>query len=266
MSPSQQAARQRLYRTEGIIIQRHDFGEGDRILTLYTPDRGKLRVVSKGVRRPGSRLAGHVELLTHSTFLIARGRSLDIVTQAQTIHAFASLRQDLERIGWACYMAEMLGRMTVEEVESIPVFQLLLAALERLDQGAPSEMLVRSFELHLLGYLGFRPQLFRCVSCDRDLEPRDQAFSVLLGGVLCPKCRGEDRQAMPLTLEVLKVLRYLQRSSLSDAERLRLGNGSRREVETLLHRYIRAILERDLNAAGFLDLLRRGQLTNEREV
>jgi DNA repair protein RecO (recombination protein O) len=258
-------ARQRLYRTEGIIIRRIDIGETDRILTLYTPGLGKLRAVAKGVRRPGSRLAGHVELLSHSAFLIARGRNLDIITQAQTQHAFTHLRQDLDRIGWGCYMSELLDRLTAERAENYPAFQLLLEALELLDQGRDAELIVRSFELHLLGYLGYRPQLFHCVSCDKDLEPRDHTFSPVLGGVLCPRCRGEDRRAIPLPLAALKVLRYLQRNGLGEADRLQLQDGRREEIEVLLHNYIRTILERDLNAVAFLKMLHRDRSTRDGE-
>jgi DNA repair protein RecO (recombination protein O) len=248
-------ARRRLYRIEGVVIRRSDVGETDRILTLYTPDRGKVRVVAKGARRPGSRLAGHVELLSHSTFLIARGRNLDIVTQAQTMAAFSALRQDLERVGWGCYLAELLDRMAPEQAENCPAFQLLVEALEHLDQGRDPEMVARSFELHLLGYMGYRPQVFRCVSCEAELEPRPQVFSATLGGALCPRCQEQDRQARPVSVEALKVLRYIQRNSLAEAERLQLGNGCRREIADLLRLYIRTILERDLNAAAFLETL-----------
>jgi len=250
-------ARRRLYRSEGIVIRRIDLGETDRILTLFTPERGKLRVVAKGVRRPGSRLAGHVELLSYSTFLIARGRSLDIVTQAQTVQAFSFLRQNLERIGWGCYLAEMSDRMAPEQAENYPAFELLLEALDYLDQGRSPEMIARGFEMHLLGYMGYRPQIFRCVACEEDLEPREHVFSATRGGVLCPRCREQDRRARPISLEALKVLRYIQRNGLAEVERLQLGSGCRQEVEDVLYLYIRTILERELNAVGFLDTLHR---------
>lgn len=252
-------ARERLYRTEGVIIRRSDIGETDRILTVYTPGRGKLRLVAKGVRRPGSRLAGHVELLSHSTFLIARARSLDIVTQAQTLRAFTELRQDLEYIGWGCHLAELVDRMTPEESENFPVFQLLLQALDQLDRGKNPEPVARAFELHLLSYLGYRPQVFRCVNCDRELEQRAHAFSTTLGGVLCPECRGQDSRARPLSWETLKALRFLQRSGLNEVDHILLANGCRAEIEDLLYRYVRSIVEHDLNSAGFLEALRRRQ-------
>jgi DNA repair protein RecO (recombination protein O) len=250
-------SRQRLYRTEGIVIRRSDTGETDRILTLYTPTRGKIRVVIKGVRRPGSRMAGHVELLTHSSFLIARGRNLDIVTQAQSLATFPALRQDLECIGWGCYVAEILERMAPEQSENLPAFQLLQEALERLDQGLNAEMVARSFELHLLTTMGYRPQILRCASCNAELQPQPHVFSATLGGLLCPRCQEQDPRARSLSLEAIKALRYLQRNGLAEAERLDLTAGVRDEVEKALYDYIRTILERDVNALEFLETLRQ---------
>ncbi len=250
-------ARQKLYQTEGVVIRRVDSGEMDRSLTIYTPDHGKLRVTAKGVRRPGSHMAGHLELLTRSNMLIARGRNMDIVTQAQTVQAFAALRQDLERIAWGCYMAELLGRLSPEEQENLSAYQLLLEALEYLDQGRDPEMIGRGFEVHLLGVMGYRPQVLRCVSCNEELEPRAQTFSATMGGVLCPRCHEEDLRAQPISLEALKVLRYIQRGSLSETLRLQLGSACRQEVEDLMYNYIRNILERDVNAVEFLATLER---------
>lgn len=251
-------SRQRLYRTEGIVIRRSNLGETDRILTLYTPTRGKLRAVVKGVRRPGSRMAGHVELLNHSSLLLARGRSLDIITQAQSIATFNALRQDLERIGWGCYTAELLGHMAPEQADNYPAFRLLLEVLEQLDQGQNPELVVRSYELHLLNYMGFRPQLWRCVSCDAELALQPHVFSATSGGLLCPRCQEEDRYAHSLSLQTIKALRYLQRNGLAEADRLVLPADCRGELEQTLYQYIRTILERDVNAVGFLDTLRRG--------
>ncbi len=254
-------ARQRLYRTEGVILRRNDIGEADRILTLYTPAQGKIRLLAKGVRRPGSRLAGHVELLAHSTFLVARGRNLDIITQAQTRQAFSALRQDLERIGWGCYIAELLERMAPEQEENYPAYLLLLEALDLLDRGGNGELIARSFEVHLLGYMGYRPQLFRCASCETEMEGTPQVFSVSQGGALCPRCREKDPRAPSLAPEGWKVLRYLQSTGLPEAERLQLPDRCRMEVADLLHAYICSILERDLNAVAFLKTIR-----NERRM
>src|SRR5437764_13336849 len=123
-----------VFRTEALVLRRHDFGEADRVLTLYSPWRGKFRAIAKGVRRPKSRLGGHVELFTHVNVLAAQGRNLDIVTQAETVRPFGRIRDDLWKISYACYVAELVDRFTEEHLENQPVFDLLLHAFTYLDE------------------------------------------------------------------------------------------------------------------------------------
>lgn len=137
--------RERLYRVEAIVLKRSDFGEADRLLTLYTPDRGKLRAIAKGARKPSSRKSGHVELFTHSTLLLAKGRHLDIVTQADTLDAFLPLRENLERLGYAYYLAELVDQFAEENVENHPLFDLLRRALGWLGDGADDPALLARF-------------------------------------------------------------------------------------------------------------------------
>jgi len=256
--------RERLYRTEVIILKRRDQGEADRVLTVFTPGAGKQQFLAKGVRKITSRKAGHVELFTHSQLLVAKGSTWDIVTQAEMIHAFRPLREDLLRTSYAYYVAELVDRFTKEGDENRPLFELLLATLGWLGEAEDLRLLARFFELRLLGLVGYRPQLFQCVRCQGDIEPVDNFWSPAEGGVLCPRCgeglieRGDDRPvAEPLPLNVLKVLRFLQTRDWDTCARLRLSPGLHARVEKLLQRYIIYQLERSLKSAGFLRTVRR---------
>ncbi len=106
--------RQRLYRTDAIVLKRRDYGEADRLLTVFTPNHGKLVLLGKGVRKTQSRKAGHVELFTHSTLLVAKGRTWDLVTQAETVEPFLPLRESLLRTSYGYYVAELLDGFTQE--------------------------------------------------------------------------------------------------------------------------------------------------------
>ncbi|GAH50050.1 unnamed protein product, partial [marine sediment metagenome] len=88
----------RTYQTHAVVIKEAKIGEVDKIVTIYTPELGKLKAVAKGACRPGSKLGGNVEPLTYSLLMLARGRNLDIVTQSQTIDAFPALKSDLWRM------------------------------------------------------------------------------------------------------------------------------------------------------------------------
>jgi DNA repair protein RecO (recombination protein O) len=249
--------RGRVFRTDAIVLRRMDLGEADRLLTLFTPQHGKLRAVAKGVRRPGSKKAGHLEPFTLVNLLLARGRELDIITQAEAVRTFPQIRTDLLRLGLAASVAELIDRFGVQEGDSLGLFQLAADTLDRLDRDPLPEVALRYFQIWLLDLVGYRPELFRCVSCSKPARPVDQFFSLSEGGLLCPSCGPQRDQARPLTLLALKVLRHTQRNSYAQAARPKLSPSVAQELDGLLESYLSYLLERELNVPGFLRQVRR---------
>ena len=247
----------RIYKTEAIVLRQRKLGEAGKIITLYTPNYGKLDAVAKGVRRPKSRLGGHLEVLTHTAVMLAHGRNLDIVTQAQAMESFAPLRADLHRLSRALYAAELVDRFSPEGAESYHVFQLLLATLRRLTAARNVDTVLRHLEMQLLTLSGFQPQLARCVNCERALAATPNYFSPAAGGVLCPSCGPEAAGSRPLSLNALKVMRLLQSGSFAELSRVRIGPDLAQEVEMHLRAYLIHVLERDVRSVGFIDRLRR---------
>ncbi|MGQ9681376.1 MAG: DNA repair protein RecO [Anaerolineae bacterium] len=244
------AEKERLYHTEGIVLKRSDLGEADRLLVLFTPGLGKLRVVAKGVRKVPSRKAGYVEPLMRSHFLLARARELDIVTQADAIEVYGELRHDLVRTSFACYLAELVDAFAEEGGENPALYTLLASALRHLADGDEPSLLTRHFELRLLDLVGYRPELRRCVSCGVAHEPGPAFFSNLDGGVRCRRCGAGTGTEM--SLGAFKVMRYLQAQEYQAVRGLHLRPESLREVRFLLQRYLGSILERHLKSASFL--------------
>src|SRR5512145_916664 len=119
----------RSQRVEAVVLRHSNWGEADRMLTLFTRELGKLRVVAKGARRVRSRKAGHLEPFTRVALMLARGRDLWIVTQAETVDAYLPLRENLEQIANASYVIELLDRFTYEEGANRPLYQLLVETL-----------------------------------------------------------------------------------------------------------------------------------------
>jgi DNA repair protein RecO (recombination protein O) len=149
----------------------------DRLFDLcFSREAGKLRVIAKGVRRMHSRKAGHLEPFTRVTLMLARGRDLWIVTQAETVEAYLPLREDLLRTGYAAYAVELLDRFSYEEGENRDLYQLITQTLQRIASEADAFPAVRYYEIRLLDLLGFRPQLQRCLGCDELIQPEDQFF------------------------------------------------------------------------------------------
>lgn len=142
------------YKTEGIILKRTDFGEADRILTIYTKHYGKIKALAKGVRKIASRKGGNVELFNHVSLFLAQGKNLDIVSEAEVINPFKSWRKDLKKIGLAFYFCELVDKLTPEAQANQVVFELLREYLEKISHENESG-LARSFEEKLLEELGF---------------------------------------------------------------------------------------------------------------
>jgi DNA repair protein RecO (recombination protein O) len=247
----------RLYRTDALILRRSDFGEADRLLTVFTPERGKLRLLAKGVRKTTSRKAGHVELFMLTDMLIAQGRTWDIISQAEIVEPYRGLRDDLDKTSHAYYLAELVDRFTEEHDANQPLFELLAVTLAHLSHTDDAFIALRYFELHLLSLTGFQPQLHFCVVCNEALEPVENYFHFADGGALCPKHGQVRPHAEPIPLPVLKVLRFLQTEPWEKVSRLQLTPTTRQQVETLLLGYITFLLERRLKSVDFLKKLRR---------
>jgi DNA repair protein RecO (recombination protein O) len=248
----------RSIRALAIVLRHADWGEADRLVTLYTREQGKLRAVAKGARKVTSRKAGHLEPFTHVKLQLARGRSLFIVTQADTVDAFIPLRETLEMTGTASYVVELLDRFVYEDEGANPtLFRLLADTLKRLATGEDIWLAVRYYEMRLLDFLGFRPQLFECANCGREIKAEDQFFSFSLGGVICPRCGRGLPNLAGITLDALKYLRHFQRSSYAESKRAQPTSDVQTEVEILMQGYFTYLLERELNSPGFLKDVRK---------
>ncbi len=188
---------------------------------------------------------------------LARGRDLFIVTQADTVDAYLPLRETLVLTGTASYVVELLDRFVYEEEGANPtLFRLLADTLKRLSTGEDIWLAVRYYEMRLLDFLGFRPQLFECANCGREIKAEDQFFSFSAGGAICPRCGRGLPNLASISMETLKYLRHFQRSSYADAARAQPDSETRAEAESLMQGYFTYLLERELNSPGFLKRVR----------
>ena len=247
--------RSRLYRVRAIVLRRRDTGEADRIVTLYTAEHGKRRVVAKGTRRPGSRLAGHLEPFCATNLLLARTRTLDIVSQAETIEAFAAVRRSELGIASAGYLCELVDALMPEEQAQESVFELLYACLGLLSAERDPRLVRHVFEMGLLRQLGYRPELYMCVACGAPLEQETNGFSAD-GGVVCPRCLRLRPEAEALPVRALKVLRTIDRGEIDLLSRLRVPASVWTEIDNALRRYLERVTGRESPAMRVLAQLR----------
>jgi DNA repair protein RecO (recombination protein O) len=249
----------RLYVTDAIVLSRFDYGEADRILTLLTPELGKIKAIAKGIRRPKSRIGGSLEPLAELRLQLARGRTFDVVTQVTMLHSWLGLHDRLEVTATAWYCAELLERSLEERHAAEPLYLLLRRAYELLDAGMVPERVARWFEMRLCDELGVRPEVDRCVECDRLLEAGDEVRWVpRLGGVLCGRHAGPSMVTAGLSTDALKVLKAYQRMDVEGLAGLRLPRAVEAEVERVMGEFVRHVMERDTRSRRFLEEVKAG--------
>jgi DNA repair protein RecO (recombination protein O) len=245
------------FRVDAVVLRHADFGEADRILTIYARQLGKTRAIVKGARKITSRKAGHLEPFSHVKLQLAKSRDMPLITQADTVEAYLPLREDLELAGQASYVVEVLDRFTYDDgIENPIIFSLLTDTLRRLASKADPWLAIRYYEMRLLDELGFRPKLFECAQCGRQILAEDQFFSFAAGGVICPDSGRTVPNLRQISVEALKYLRHFQRSSYGEAARARPTPEVQGETEALMHGYFTYLLERELKTPGFLRQIR----------
>lgn len=144
----------RAFKTEGIVLRRRDFGEADRILTVFSLSRGKITVIAKGVRRITSRRAGNVELLNRVAMFLYPGKNFLILTEAESLDTYQKLKEDLTLSTYAFHILELVDRLSAENQENRILYGFLVEVLERLSKN-PRQIFVRAFEAKILSDLGF---------------------------------------------------------------------------------------------------------------
>ncbi len=252
-------ARPRVYKTQAIVLRQRKLGEADKIITLYCAHIGKVDAVAKGIRRTKSRLAGHLEPLTLGSYLLAEGRNLDVITQAETVDAFPSVRTDLDRLSRGIYCTELVDRLVPLRSEGNPIFRLLQETLSLLDRQDAIDLAIRRFEMRLLDQLGYRPEMNKCAVCDSRLEPGQNFWSPAAGGIVGPECADDSLSLRPVSVNAIKVLRILQKGSFADAARLNLEPVLASEIESCMEAQVHFALDRDVRSAGFVETLRKGE-------
>ena len=239
-----------LYRDEAVVLRTQKLGEADRIITLLTRGSGRVRAVAKGVRRTSSRFGSRLEPFTHVDLQLAEGRSLDVVTQAETLDPFAGrIGSDYERYTAGTVMLETAERLVVEDKEpSLQQFLLLVGALRAMcETGRSPSQVLDSFLLRSLAVAGYAPSFEACARCGT--EGPHRSFSPAAGGMLCGSCRvpGSANPA-PETVVLLGALLAGDWAVVDAAEPRHL-----KEASTLVAAYLAWHLERGLKSLAYVE-------------
>ena len=179
------------YKVTAINVGSFDLGEADKVLTIFSAEKGLLKAVAKGSRKPGTKMSGRTDLLCVNELLLSTGRTFEIITQAQTLETFPLLRTSLSALTYGLYYAELTAFFgTGLQDESVEYFQLLIDAISKLPNSKGDPLaLCMEFEFAVLEFLGYKPDLTFCIACrDALTDYKLSRFVIEHGGIVCNTC------------------------------------------------------------------------------
>ncbi|MCC3372807.1 DNA repair protein RecO [Cohnella sp. REN36] len=245
-----------LYRMEGIVIRSTDYGEGNKIITVFTPTHGKQGLVVRGARKPKSRYASLAQLFTLGDFSFYKTGQLGTLNSGEIIEPFRELRENLDAAAYAAYLVELCDRAVQDEDASAFLYAQLKAALAAIAEGKDPPILARLFEMKIARAAGYAPVLDECVNCGRIDGPF--RFSPAAGGALCRQCASRDPSALELEEPVWKLLRVFSAMDIRRLGQITVKESSAGQLKLAMRRWFDHHLALHLKSRHFLDQWERG--------
>jgi len=239
------------YTVEAIVLRSRPLAGADRLLVLFSREKGRLRALAYGAAKPGSRKRGAVQPFCRATLLLEKGRELDVVRQAQEIEGMAHLHDDLEAMAFAAYFAEVVESFSPEEEPNEALYAAFLTALRGLARPDGRDLLALGFTARVLALSGLAPRLEACAGCGAE-PAAGMAFSLTAGGVLCRDCRAADPGTRDLLPGTIRILEHFFTWPLERVTRLRPGAEGRRELTEIIFSLVRFQLEREPKSLAIL--------------
>ena len=226
-----------IQKCEGIVIRRVDYGENNKIITIYTREWGKIGVMARGANKPKSRLSSVTQLFYYGYFLVKGSTGLGSLSQGEPISSFRHIREDIISTAYASYIIELLDKATDERKPNPFLFELVYQTLNYINEGYDAEVLTAIFEMKMLSVLGIPPVLDRCVCCQH--------------------CKEKDPHRMPISAQIVKLLRIFYYFDLSRLGNISLKEETKKELKLVIESYYDEYSGIKLKSKKFLQQLHK---------
>lgn len=246
-------------KTQGIVLRYTNLGEADKILTILSKSKGKIKAIAKGCRKPKSSLLSSSEVFTFSEFVLYHGTNMYHVTQAESRETFYNIRKDLLKLSYAAYFVELAESVSDEDIPCERLFMLLAKTLYYLSTGEiPVGTLSLAYQLKLMDISGYRPSLTRCVGCHKEKE-RYEHFSIELGGVICAECYNVEKSAYKLSPGTFEIFKILLNTEISRVNIVKMDNTIFNEMDRIIKLFIENHLDKQFKSLEFLDEIKNSE-------
>jgi DNA repair protein RecO (recombination protein O) len=240
-----------LYKVEGIIIRTNDYGESNKIITLYSKEMGKVAVMARGAKKPKSRLSSISQIFTYGQFLIQKGSGLGVLNQGEIISTYKYIRSDIFKTAYAAYMIELLDKLTEDGKPSVSLFSFLHTTLTHLNNGVDPDVLLYIFELRMLRIAGISPEVNCCTNCNA--TEGEFSFSIEEGGFLCHRCVHIDPYHIRMSTATARIIRLLYLVDIHRLGKISLKEGTKQNLKIIISAYFEKYSGIHLKSKKFLD-------------
>jgi DNA repair protein RecO (recombination protein O) len=240
-----------LQKCEGIVIRSTDYGETNKIITIYTREWGKIGFMARGAKKPNSRLSAITQLFTYGYFLVQRGSGLGSLQQGEIISSMRSIREDIFLTAYSSYLVELTDKGTDEKKTNPFLFELLYQTLNYLNEGYDQDVLVNIYEMKMLNVMGLYPILNQCSVCG--CTDGHFSFSIREGGFLCHRCLEKDPYHFKISQATAKLLRLFYYIDLSRLGNISLKPETKAELKKVISTYYDEYSGLHLKTKKFLD-------------
>ncbi|WP_054752999.1 DNA repair protein RecO [Piscibacillus salipiscarius] len=238
-------------KVEGIVLRTKDYGETNKIVTLYTKEFGLISAVARGAKKSKSRMAAITQPFIYGSFLIQLGKGLGTIHQGEIIHSMRNIREDIMLTAYVSYMCELLSKIVNEREPSKHIFDELYVSLERVSEGDPPQAITLMFELKMYYVGGFAPVLDTCVNGHDDRPIA--AFSITEGGVICDQCIYRAEDYFKLTPHIHKIIKLMSQTSIKRIRNLNIKKKTLVFIRELLDQYYDRFGGMPIKSKRFLD-------------
>ena len=231
-------------KTKGIILAQNNMGDNDKMVTLLTPDLGKIGCAAKGARRPKSALMSGTQFLCFGEFLIYKGVNSYSINSCEPIEIFYNIRLDVDKLKYAAEIAKIVNDVTDENQNTYKILQLILNTIYMISESDKDLNLILSiFKLRLLSIIGFRPIIEKCASCDE--KEKLNYFSLRDNGLKCTPCAKSDKSAIKLSNTTVKAIKYIIWAEPKKIFSFDMSEENKMELKLLTKTYLNKCLEKE---------------------
>ncbi|MDD4601642.1 DNA repair protein RecO [bioreactor metagenome] len=236
------------YQTEAILLSVRNWGEADKMVTLFSREHGKIGAIAYGARRPKNRLAAGMQPFMHINISLTPGKGLDYIKQYETINTFRPIRENLDYMAYGALIAELTAELCPDHQPEPLIFDLLEGILRLLSERNP-RVVVLAGAWQLLALSGFSPQYTYCTSCSKDLI-LPAYFSAAIGGGLCPSCR--TTESFAFSAAAGDFLDKLLQLDWQAPTAFKVSGAALVEIEKLLICYLKYHIDKPLKSLDFI--------------